>query len=79
MVLPCGKKCDEAKKLLAIAKQGEGDFSIEERDDHVLIKNICADIKIKNNGHEDHLPMSLTKEFFPGDIFIANGFAFKVN
>jgi len=78
MVVPCGKKCEEAKKLLATVKEGKGDFNIEERDDHILVRNVCADIKIKNNGHENHLPFSITKQFFPGDIFIANGYAFTV-
>ncbi|GEM_PF-5281550 len=80
-VVPCGsgKDCEEAKKILKNVKEGKGDFIIEERDDHVLVRNICADIKIKNNSHENHLPFSITKQFFIGDIFIVNGYAFKIN
>jgi hypothetical protein len=76
VVVPLGKN-EEAKKLLSDVKSGNGDFNLEERDDHVLVRNVCAEIKIKDS--DKNLPVSLTHQFFRGEIFIANGFAFKIN
>jgi hypothetical protein len=79
-VLPVHEENQNAQKMLQHAKVNskEAIFKIEDFDDCIRIKNICADITFGSNGTTKHIPISLTHDFLPDQIFTVNKTTFKV-